>query len=686
MRSFFLEKWFKNIPISKKLYFTIGIMAFLIVMELVTLSFAINTLSAVRSFVGGEGLWSKAQKDAVASLRLYAYSHDEKDYEAFKQFLKVPLGDGKARKALGQKVPDLATARQGFVEGRNHADDIDGMINLVLRFSHVKYIAGSIFFWQKAEAAMMQLIPVSEQLHKGVVSGKITEAETGQILHYIQKINAHLTPLEDNFSYTLGEGSRWFEQLILRILIGLALTVEITGILIAVSISRGIEKGLKEIINGAEMVSKELFNTRVKVYSRDEIGVLATAFNNMTDRLEHTIAQLKESEARTVKQKERAEESEKIKQVFITNMSHEIRTPMNAIIGFAYLLQHSELDSEQEEYVYAILKSGEFLQTLLNNILDLSKLEAGKVVLERKAISIYEAVSTAISMSKVDAARKSLVINFLVDEKIPRIIYGDEMRLYQILINLITNAIKYTFIGFVFVEVLYIEETKEQVWVEFSVQDTGIGVPPEKQQKIFESFEQINKSKTFGGIGLGLSISKQLADLQGGKISIKSSSPGGSDFAVLLPFYKSLAANADVDTIMSVPKGAQGVNNNPEARILVADDNELNRLLISKILNKRGFFNVEIAANGREVLEKLQLSKYDIILMDLDMPELDGYETTVTIRSWNNEKRKIPIIAVTAHVSSDQRDKCMKNGMDDFIAKPFSPDDLYQKILEVLNA
>ncbi|WP_214070031.1 response regulator [Mucilaginibacter sp. dw_454] len=659
-------------------------MAFLIVMELFTLGFAIQTLSSVRSFVGGEGLWSKAQKDAVASLRLYAYSRNEKDYIAFQQFLKVPLGDGKARKALEKKDPDLEMARQGFIEGRIHPDDIDGMIKLMLRFNQNKYIAHTIFYWEKAEAAMLRLIPVSEQLHKDIVSGNISRSETNQVLSYIEKINAQLTPLEDNFSYTLGEGSRWFEQLILRILIGLALTVEITGILIAISISRGIEKGLKEIIKGAEMVSNELFNTRVKVYSRDEIGILAVAFNKMTDRLEQTIAELKESEVRTIRQKERAEESEKIKQLFITNMSHEIRTPMSAIIGFAYLLEHSNLNNEQTEYIDAILKSSEFLQILLNNILDFSRLEAGKVFLEHKSISLYEAVHTAISMSRIDAAKKSLIINFVVDEKIPKVVYGDEMRLYQILINLVSNAIKYTFIGFVFVEVLYMDETDEHIWVEFSVQDTGIGVPAEKQRTIFESFEQVNKNKSFGGIGLGLSIAKRLTELQGGRIGLRSSSPGGSDFTVLLPFNKKPTVSGGVNNRPDTLKSALIDDNKIGTRVLVADDNELNRLLMSRILEQRGFY-VDMVTDGYGVLERLKLAKYDIILMDLDMPELDGYETTTAIRDWKNDKRNTPIIAVTAHVSTEERDKCFRNGMDGFIAKPFSPDELYENILKLLN-
>src|ERR1700754_581220 len=419
MQTFFLIRWFRDIPIAKKLYFTIGIMAFLIIVELFTLNFAIKTLSAVRSYVGGEGLWSKAQKDALAHLRIYAYSHDEKDYQAFQDFLKVPLGDGIARTALEKSVPDYEMARKGFLAGRNHPDDIDGMINLMLRFNQIRYLKQTIYYWKKAEGIMIKLIPVSEQLHKNIISGKITPAQTQQFLHYVSAINAEFTPMEDSFSYSLGEGSRWFEHMVLKILIALAFTVELTGILIAISISKGMQKGIKEIIEGAKKVSDEQFDARVKVYSGDEIGVLATAFNQMTDKLEHTISELKDTQIKERKQNDRAEASEKIKQVFIANMSHEILTPMNAIVGFAGLLKESEINSEQKEYIRAIIKSGEFLKGLLNNILDISKIEAGNVQLERKPINIHDILNNAMNMLKAEVNKKALFIHHRVDSDVP---------------------------------------------------------------------------------------------------------------------------------------------------------------------------------------------------------------------------------------------------------------------------
>jgi signal transduction histidine kinase/ActR/RegA family two-component response regulator len=680
MQTFFLVRWFRDIPIAKKLYFTIGIMAFLIIVELFTLNFAIKTLSAVRSYVGGEGLWSKAQKDALGHLRTYAYSHDEKDYQAFQDFLKVPLGDGMARTALEKSVPDYEMARKGFLAGRNHPDDIDGMINLMLRFNQIKYLKQTIYYWKKAEGIMIKLIPVSEQLHNNIISGKITPEQTQQFLNYVSAINAEFTPMEDSFSYSLGEGSRWFENLVLKILIGLAFTIELTGILIAISISKGMQKGIKEIIAGAKKVSDEQFDTRVTVYSRDEIGVLATAFNQMTDKLEHTISELKDTQIKERKQNDRAEASEKIKQVFIANMSHEILTPMNAIVGFAGLLNESDINSEQKEYLAAIIKSGEFLKSLLNNILELSKMETGKVKLDHEPISIDNIVRDSISMLKPEAHKKALIISYKIDEDVPKMVLGDELRLSHILLNLISNAVKYTPAGSVFVEVYVIDNTEDTIWLGFSIQDTGIGIPAEKQGKIFVSLDQLKHNHELGGIGLGLNMAKHLVDLHGGDIFIKSSTPEGSDFRFLLPFYKQPSVAEDDQCLDADNENCDNNSHKAKhARILVAEDNHLNQLLIVKVLEKPGY-RVHVADNGKIALEMLEKNNYDLILMDLDMPELNGYEATAAIRSWHNEKSTIPIIAVTAHATDEVMKKCIDYGMNDFIAKPFDAQGLHQKI------
>jgi len=287
--------YFKNTSISKKLYFTIGIMAFLIIIELCVLSFALSTLSAIRGYVAGEGLWSKSQRDASLHLRLYAYSGKEAEYQSFLKYLKVPLGDRKERIALEKSVPDLEMARKGLLQGRNHPDDIDGMIRLLQRFSNTPHLARTIYFWKKAETSLMKFIPVGQQLHAASQKGTLTNAQTQAFIAQIDQINQEITPSEDGFSYTLGEGSRWLERIVLRILIGIALTVEVTGIIIAVSISRNIQKGLGAIIEVAQQLARGELNRRVGLQSKDEIGTLATAFNTMADHLEDTIAECKDS-------------------------------------------------------------------------------------------------------------------------------------------------------------------------------------------------------------------------------------------------------------------------------------------------------------------------------------------------------------------------------------------------------
>ncbi|RZK35574.1 MAG: HAMP domain-containing protein, partial [Hymenobacter sp.] len=289
-------RFFRNTSIAGKLYFTIGIMAFLIVIELCVLSFSISTLSSIRAFVSGEGLWSKAQKEAFSNLRQYAQSGKETDYQNYLNHLKVPIGDGLFRKALERPVPDYRLARQGLLQGRNHPDDIEGMTNLILRFHSNAYLARTIYYWIKAETSLKKVIPVGDQLHQAVQAGTLNSKEIRSFQDQIDRTNDEVTPSEDGFSYALGEGSRWLEHLVLHILIALALTVEITGILIAVSISRNIQKGLGAILEVARKFATGPLDQRVKVYSRDEIGILATSFNAMADRLETTVAQLQDSQ------------------------------------------------------------------------------------------------------------------------------------------------------------------------------------------------------------------------------------------------------------------------------------------------------------------------------------------------------------------------------------------------------
>lgn len=681
----FLQKRLKDISIARKLYFTIGIMALLITVELCTLWFSINTLSSVRAFVNGEGLWSKAQKDAIYSLFIYAHSHDEKDYQDFRDFLKVPYGDNKTRLELLKPNPDLQVARQGFIEGRNEPVDVEGMLSLLTRFHKVSYLSKAIIIWGEAEQKLEEVIAISDRLHTMIISKTATQEEIDKELDRAEIINRKLTKLEDDFSFTLGEGARWLEKIVLRLLLTLSLTIGTTSILITISVSRAIEKGIKAIIDGAALITKGLLNTRVEVYSRDEIGTLATSFNHMIDTLERNtrnIRELKEAEEKLKKEKQRAEDSEKAKQLFLAKMSHEIRTPMNAILGFAKLLEESLETKEQQEFIHIIIKSGDDLLVILNDILDFSRMEAGKIVFENAPFNLRTIVQTTVLMMELKSKQKGIDLKYAVDDNIPEMLIGDSVRLNQVLLNLVSNALKFTEKGEISISVNCVEPGEDNLLLNFRVKDTGIGIPPEKQEKIFESFEQATNdtARRFGGAGLGLSIVKQLVTLQNGEVSVQSKPGEGSEFRFKLSFLR--VKDMGNPIFMKLP-GAISANGGG-IKVLVAEDNMINQMLVIRILKKQGF-ETDVAENGLIALDKHKNKHFDVILMDLQMPEMDGYEATRMIREMNTVKKKIPIIAMSAHTIKGEYERCIELGMNDFISKPFDTNELYEKIYKLVK-
>jgi PAS domain S-box-containing protein len=284
----FVSNWFRNVSIKEKLYFVLGIMAFLIAAELFILYFTIHTLSSTRAFVGGEGLYSKAQKDAAYSLRKYAITLDEKDYRSYQAFLHITQGDRKARLELEKEKPDEEIVYAGFLQARNNRDDINEMIHLFKRFRHISYINKAISIWAKGDSAIERLEDVAIRLHVLISTNAPTKTKPGidRLVEEIDLLNQQLTILEDDFSYTLGEGSRWLENLIMMILFFVALTVELTGLYLTISISRGITHGLDEIIRASSQVGRADFTSRAVIRSKDELGRLAGSFNQMVNDLQ----------------------------------------------------------------------------------------------------------------------------------------------------------------------------------------------------------------------------------------------------------------------------------------------------------------------------------------------------------------------------------------------------------------
>ncbi len=390
------------------------------------------------------------------------------------------------------------------------------------------------------------------------------------------------------------------------------------------------------------------------------------------------ITDIKEAEKELLKAKETAEQSLVVKEQFLANMSHEIRTPMNAIIGFTDLFKKTPLNENQKQFVEAIAVSGDNLLTIINDILDFSKIESGKLEIETAPFRLRDVVYDSYNLMIQKAKEKNLHFNVNYSEEIPAYLMGDSARLNQILINLIGNGIKFTESGSINVSVKAVESFSDKVKVEFMVKDSGIGIPKDKQEAVFERFTQASGETTrkFGGTGLGLSIVKSLVELQNGQITLNSEHGEGSTFT----FYITYPLTKESDLIIEETI-APVINRNIKANLLLAEDNLMNQKLAKNVLLDFGF-NLDIVDNGKLAVEKFQNGNYDLILMDMQMPEMDGYEATKMIRSFNTE---IPIIAMTAHAMTGEKEKCLKLGMNDYISKPFKADDLYGKIVNLVD-
>ena len=373
-----------------------------------------------------------------------------------------------------------------------------------------------------------------------------------------------------------------------------------------------------------------------------------------------------------------AEDAVKAKQQFLSNMSHEIRTPMNAIIGFTKVVLKTQLTEKQTEYLTAIKVSGDALIVLINDILDLAKVDAGKMTFEATPFKMALSISAMLHLFETKIREKNLTLVKEYDPRIPEVLVGDPVRLHQIILNLVSNAVKFTSSGQITVAVLLEEEIEDTVMIKFSVADTGIGIAEDKMANIFENFQQATSgtSRLYGGTGLGLAIVKQLVEAQGGNIEVKSKPAEGSVFSFRLEFKKT-TSEAELTTGPAEPDMSI-----KDIKILVVEDIALNQLLMRTVLNDFGF-ECEIAANGKLAVELLKVKTFDIILMDLQMPEMNGFEATEFIR--NKMGLTLPIIALTADVTTVDLQKCKSVGMNDYIAKPIDERLLYSKIVGFLK-
>lgn len=643
--------FWRDLSVSKKLYAVVGVMAFLIATELFTLLFAMNVMTAVRSFVGGEGLWSKGQKDAVHSLHRYAFTRDPKYYAEFHDHLRINMGDRQARVEMAKPDGRMQLIVDGFIQGGNHPDDIPGLIWLIQKFHWVDPISRALAVWAKADSMIDELLAAAEKLDRAVKTGGGDMAVIDRELVALDSLNEELTKVENEFSNILGEGSRWLENLLMVVLVLAVLTVESTGVLLTILFSRHLNRSLKELTETAVEIGRGNFEVSVPVRSRDELGQLAEVINKMNLDLKNSVF------ARA-----RAESASQVKSQFLANMSHEIRTPLGVMLGLTEILKDPKLSwQEQMRYVETIERTGKNLTRIINDILDLSKVEAGHLEIKKSRFSLRDFMEEINLMLTIQADKTGNRLRFKDGGSLPEQIETDRTRLRQILVNLVNNALKYTTEGEV--ELSYSFAAGQMI---FEVKDTGRGIEVADHKKLFEAFVRVESPELAlpEGTGLGLMLSKRLARALGGDVCLVQSTPGGGST------FRATVACATTALGKGRPEESERerrAENLSGRKILVVEDSEDNQLLVKLFLNREGI-NVDFANNGQEGVD-LALSRddYDAVLMDMQMPVMDGYRATKELRDRGFIK---PIIALTANAMKDDRERCMTAGCSDYLTKP----------------
>ncbi|MGZ3694073.1 MAG: ATP-binding protein [Bdellovibrionota bacterium] len=543
-----LLSFWKDLSISKRFYIVIGTMAVLIASELIVLQFAMRTLSAVRAFVGGESLWSKGQKDSAFHLQRYGVNKNPEDYKSFLVHLRVPEGDHQARIELLKKNPNMVTVRDGFLAGHIHGDDIEPIVHLLRTFYWEPHLAKAIQIWEEADNLITEFKAAGIEYYREVRNSSTQAPNAKATFAKLRTLNDQLTAKEEEFSYVLGAGSRWLEYMVVSILIMAVLTVEAIGLTLTFLTTRYLSRGLSEVTTAAKNIGEGKFHQQIPVTSKDEIGQLATAVNQMGALLKRSHGELEQRVSERTQELallaqenaalyREAQEALHTRDEFMSIASHEIKTPLTSLsLQLQLLLRHAtnSPDCPEKEQItkmaLACVRQSRRLAVLSEELMDLTRIRLGKLELKKERCDLTGLVSEIVSQLGNDAANAGSNVSLHADGPVNG--EADITRFCQVVTNLVSNAIKYGEGGPI---EIYTGQRNGRFFL--SVKDYGQGIPAEEQARVFERFERNTSDDRISGLGLGLFISKEIVVAHGGEIELKSEAGKGSTFSVYLPLH-----------------------------------------------------------------------------------------------------------------------------------------------------